>query len=165
MRRIQVRNANIARIANTASRMRWSPRVIHDKIPRATYAANASNNRFTLNWCTGKDSNLRTSLGGTDLQSVGFNHSPTCARNADPPAHPSPESGHHSRASAKALPRPSDTNRRTVSVRRNGSANRHLEVLYGVLLEKNYAATAPRNTCVSGNCYLELAKGFEPLTL
>ncbi len=30
-------------------------------------------------WCTGKDSNLRTSLGGTDLQSVGFNHSPTCA--------------------------------------------------------------------------------------
>src|SRR5580658_8794584 len=32
-------------------------------------------------WCTGKDSNLRTSLGGTDLQSVGFNHSPTCAKN------------------------------------------------------------------------------------
>jgi hypothetical protein len=31
-------------------------------------------------WCTGKDSNLRTSLGGTDLQSVGFNHSPTCAK-------------------------------------------------------------------------------------
>ena len=31
-------------------------------------------------WCTGKDSNLRTSLGGTDLQSVGFNHSPTCAQ-------------------------------------------------------------------------------------
>src|ERR1700722_18177179 len=33
-------------------------------------------------WCTGKDSNLRTSLGGTDLQSVGFNHSPTCADTA-----------------------------------------------------------------------------------
>ncbi len=33
-------------------------------------------------WCTGKDSNLRTSLGGTDLQSVGFNHSPTCAISA-----------------------------------------------------------------------------------
>ena len=29
-------------------------------------------------WWTGKDSNLRTSQGGTDLQSVGFNHSPTC---------------------------------------------------------------------------------------
>jgi hypothetical protein len=30
-------------------------------------------------WCTGKDSNLRTPLGGADLQSAGFNHSPTCA--------------------------------------------------------------------------------------
>src|ERR1700685_2241688 len=36
--------------------------------------------RLTNSWCTGKDSNLRTSLGGTDLQSVGFNHSPTCAK-------------------------------------------------------------------------------------
>jgi hypothetical protein len=35
-------------------------------------------------WCTGEDSNLRTSLGGTDLQSVGFNHSPTCAENYAP---------------------------------------------------------------------------------
>src|SRR5207247_347209 len=34
-------------------------------------------------WCTGEDSNLRTSLGGADLQSAGFNHSPTCAENAD----------------------------------------------------------------------------------
>ena len=33
-------------------------------------------------WCTGKDSNLRTSLGGADLQSAGFNHSPTCAETA-----------------------------------------------------------------------------------
>src|SRR5271169_465781 len=36
--------------------------------------------RSNIIWCTGKDSNLRTSLGGTDLQSVGFNHSPTCAK-------------------------------------------------------------------------------------
>ena len=36
--------------------------------------------RTSDHWCTGKDSNLRTSLGGTDLQSVGFNHSPTCAK-------------------------------------------------------------------------------------
>ncbi len=35
---------------------------------------------YSDHWCTGKDSNLRTSLGGTDLQSVGFNHSPTCAK-------------------------------------------------------------------------------------
>ena len=37
-------------------------------------------------WCTGKDSNLRTSQGGTDLQSVGFNHSPTCAKMPSLPA-------------------------------------------------------------------------------
>src|ERR1700741_798215 len=68
-----------------------------------TNAANAISRRFTLSlaysardfggkthaaksWCTGKDSNLRTSLGGTDLQSVGFNHSPTCAETAQAPA-------------------------------------------------------------------------------
>src|SRR6476469_3909564 len=38
-------------------------------------------------WCTGKDSNLRTSQGGADLQSAGFNHSPTCAET--PTASPS----------------------------------------------------------------------------
>jgi hypothetical protein len=31
-------------------------------------------------WWTGKDSNLRNSQGVTDLQSVGFNHSPTCPK-------------------------------------------------------------------------------------
>ena len=31
-------------------------------------------------WCTGVDSNHRTPQGRTDLQSVGFNRSPTCAR-------------------------------------------------------------------------------------
>src|ERR1700730_2656127 len=35
-------------------------------------------------WCTGKDSNLRTSQGGADLQSAGFNHSPTCAERRAP---------------------------------------------------------------------------------
>src|SRR2546422_8799595 len=38
-------------------------------------------------WCTGEDSNLRTSQGGADLQSAGFNHSPTCAET--PTASPS----------------------------------------------------------------------------
>ena len=45
-----------------------------------TEARGSQNQRLTKSWCTGKDSNLRTSLGGTDLQSVGFNHSPTCAK-------------------------------------------------------------------------------------
>jgi hypothetical protein len=39
-------------------------------------------------WCTGKDSNLRTPLGGADLQSAGFNHSPTCAETAKLPLRP-----------------------------------------------------------------------------
>ena len=45
------------------------------------------------------------------------------------------------------------------------SANRHLESSLWSVIGKNYAATAPRNILRSGNCYLELAKGFEPLTL
>src|SRR2546425_8779405 len=39
-------------------------------------------------WCTGEDSNLRTSQGGADLQSAGFNHSPTCAEIPSPSALP-----------------------------------------------------------------------------
>ena len=45
----------------------------------APVATDCSSHSVLHTWCTGKDSNLRTSLGGTDLQSVGFNHSPTCA--------------------------------------------------------------------------------------
>src|SRR5215471_1920774 len=30
-------------------------------------------------WCTGEDSNLRSSLGAADLQSAAINHSATCA--------------------------------------------------------------------------------------
>jgi hypothetical protein len=80
-------------------RIRWSEIVVYVNNPRMTNAANAIDNRLTgslansrsgfrrpdsrrKSWCTGKDSNLRTSLGGTDLQSVGFNHSPTCAETA-----------------------------------------------------------------------------------
>ena len=47
-------------------------------IPRADFRLRLA--PANQNWCTGKDSNLRTSQGGTDLQSVGFNHSPTCAK-------------------------------------------------------------------------------------
>src|SRR5579864_5701041 len=83
--------------------MRSSGSVLHASPARTAKAANATTNRFTdpsqkplgispagsrsvyarytaQLWCTGKDSNLRTSLGGTDLQSAGFNHSPTCAK-------------------------------------------------------------------------------------
>jgi hypothetical protein len=53
-------------------------RVRHHRLRQATHNSCHKNNQ--TKWCTGKDSNLRTSLGGTDLQSVGFNHSPTCAK-------------------------------------------------------------------------------------
>jgi hypothetical protein len=97
----------MAKIANVASRTRESLNVVQDKTPSPTNAAIATTKRFTRSlardfgcglplrlrpqnasnsWCTGKDSNLRTSLGGTDLQSVGFNHSPTCAKMPSLPA-------------------------------------------------------------------------------
>src|SRR5579863_2112124 len=67
------------------------------------YSITFSLRRFvteTNHWCTGKDSNLRTSLGGTDLQSVGFNHSPTCAQSPGDAAlalHPADNFTRHAR--------------------------------------------------------------------
>jgi hypothetical protein len=94
-------------------------------------------------WCTGEDSNLRTSLGGTDLQSVGFNHSPTCAKTAE--------------LSAPAINGIGAWTERTVSGRSakaekqrsaqkcNCTPTPHLEnVPNGVLLEKICYAAAPR---------------------
>ena len=41
----------------------------------------ASRHRTRVNcWCTGEDSNLRSSQGAADLQSAAINHSATCAR-------------------------------------------------------------------------------------
>ena len=59
-------------------------------------------------WCTGKDSNLRTSLGGTDLQSVGFNHSPTCANFPGRCGRCAPSNRPHCRASGKRSRQPAD---------------------------------------------------------
>ena len=87
-RRIQLLKANKPRITSVAARIRVSLRVAHASTANAAYAIIAFAKRLITSdpankiWCTGKDSNLRTSLGGTDLQSVGFNHSPTCADTA-----------------------------------------------------------------------------------
>ena len=35
--------------------------------------------RDSYSWCTGEDSNLRSSQGAADLQSAAINHSATCA--------------------------------------------------------------------------------------
>jgi hypothetical protein len=58
------------------------PPASHHARPGAMEAALRSPRWTAQLWCTGKDSNLRTSLGGADLQSAGFNHSPTCAETA-----------------------------------------------------------------------------------
>src|SRR5580698_3256249 len=82
-------------------------------------------------WCTGKDSNLRTSLGGTDLQSVGFNHSPTCAETN--------------------LQR-TDKNRKPGAHKNLCRTHTHLEMLpYGVLLGKSLCRRAAQNACLPQN--------------
>ena len=88
LRRIQLLKANRPKINRVAARIRGSLNVAKASAPKTAYAISAIAKRFIIpaaviyykKWCTGKDSNLRTSLGGTDLQSVGFNHSPTCAQ-------------------------------------------------------------------------------------
>src|ERR1700719_4597052 len=70
---------SLSSLANTARDFASGP----STALRATASLTLSLRRFQIeanHWCTGEDSNLRTSLGGTDLQSVGFNHSPTCAK-------------------------------------------------------------------------------------
>ena len=135
---------------------------------------NASNS-----WCTGKDSNLRTSLGGTDLQSVGFNHSPTCAKMPSLPAL-------ITQVSVAGLPVRSDAasgrlpNRKTECARKSSRTQTpHLEkFLMECCWEKSvtpprrakpYIPEPPRLNRridrIALNQMLELAKGFEPPTL
>src|SRR5579863_1693981 len=119
-------------------------------------------------WCTGKDSNLRTSLGGTDLQSVGFNHSPTCAETRSllqaPAKHGfySPVCAMRRNAVAGHI-----ENRKTEDARKPPRAQTpHFEMLpYGVLLGKTVKPPrrAPylRNHALQNlHPMLELAKGF-----
>jgi hypothetical protein len=44
----------------------------HERVTKARYTSNF--------WCTGEDSNLRSSQGAADLQSAAINRSATCAR-------------------------------------------------------------------------------------
>src|SRR5947209_16985706 len=72
--------ANSARITSVPALNFGSLIVVQASTPSTAKQISAMVKRLIKSWCTGKDSNLRTSLGGTDLQSVGFNHSPTCAK-------------------------------------------------------------------------------------
>jgi hypothetical protein len=63
----------MANIARVTPRTLWSGKVANANAANATYAASANTNLFATNstcrsrakiWCTGKDSNLRTSEEG-----------------------------------------------------------------------------------------------------
>ena len=69
------------------ARIRLSCKVSQANMPRTTYTANAMTKRCKTNrWCTGEDSNLRSSQGAADLQSAAINHSATCAEMPECPA-------------------------------------------------------------------------------
>jgi hypothetical protein len=76
-----VRNCHVRQQSENGERRKRDQQTIHTSL---AYSARdfGGKTHAAKSWCTGKDSNLRTSLGGTDLQSVGFNHSPTCAETA-----------------------------------------------------------------------------------
>jgi hypothetical protein len=135
-------------------------------------------------WCTGKDSNLRTSLGGTDLQSVGFNHSPTCAKLSG-------EAAISLRPADRACVRRSLTsNLQNNAAQLINSQNRETKVAHkdhredhccvGLYNPEKFRMECVGKTCspptesaacrtilasITKICSLELAKGFEPLTL
>jgi hypothetical protein len=67
----------------------WPADSMAHPLPRSTLTRYI---RVITSWCTGKDSNLRTPLGGADLQSAGFNHSPTCAKYCKLRSHEEPSS-------------------------------------------------------------------------
>jgi hypothetical protein len=68
------------RVGDGKPRQQREHRVTSQRLGQSAHGITMSIYLSLHHWCTGKDSNLRTSLGGTDLQSVGFNHSPTCAK-------------------------------------------------------------------------------------
>jgi hypothetical protein len=68
------------RVGNRKPRQQRERRITSQRLGQSAHGITYLLLSLHHHWCTGKDSNLRTSLGGTDLQSVGFNHSPTCAK-------------------------------------------------------------------------------------
>src|SRR5438067_3413467 len=118
-------------------------------------------------WCTGEDSNLRTSQGGADLQSAGFNHSPTCAempvaRLSTFPAANRQDCNLRFGGFVLAAKNPIERRERTTPLALNSP---QLEKLpYGMPLETCHCRRAAQMPCVP-EPMLELAKGFEPLTL
>src|ERR1019366_3206898 len=191
----QVRTANIASTAIAASLNFWSLMVVHASTASTANKANAAHNRFISTtptpatvarrgpgktWCTGEDSNLRSSQGAADLQSAAINHSATCAHSTERPAVID-----FLRARRRRWPEiASLCCQRTSRAKRRSATPAKLRV--------SRAALLPRAFCDLGSCcwnqfsrraarlvwlapatpcgaltvtILELAKGFEPPTL
>ena len=121
-------------------------------------------------WCTGKDSNLRTPLGGADLQSAGFNHSPTCAKL------PTIRPLHYPAALTDLRmfteQRPISAMKRIRQIQahlRQRVLSLHVGKFLMECVPGDPAALLPRLPCAKRpafrKLFLELAKGFEPPTL
>jgi hypothetical protein len=156
-----------------------------DQCPRQATHKSCRANLQLKYWCTGKDSNLRTSLGGTDLQSVGFNHSPTCAKlpgEAAAAHHPPSDQATHTN-SCRRLPdfaNQFSQNRfrksgkpkiALLDYRAKVTTSRikfRMECVGKTCCAAAYEPAACRNPIPKNSlpdfCILELAKGFEPPT-
>jgi hypothetical protein len=137
--------------------------------------------RLNLNhWCTGEDSNLRTSLGGTDLQSVGFNHSPTCAETSSRPrpravSMPPRRGTPPCRAAARAHQPQTKPSTSHAAFATQGNQGSRFNAAKTTTRRKSSEWSASGKTCCAAadSCpagkfvysFLELAKGFEPPTL
>ncbi len=152
----QVRMANIASTASVASLNFWSAIVTAARIASTPYATNATHNRFITptppgakatrvggpvkTWCTGEDSNLRSSQGAADLQSAAINHSATCARfDRASCSQDVPESQNLGPES------PASSCQRTLRTQRHRFA-------VPAKLHNSRATILPRAICVSGSC-------------
>jgi hypothetical protein len=166
-----------ASTASTANK----PNAVHNRFISSTptHATAARAGAPAKTWCTGEDSNLRSSQGAADLQSAAINHSATCARSTEHPALIDLLRARRRRWPGIA----SLCCQRTPRTKRRSAIPAKLRV--------NRAALLPRAFCDLGSCcwnqfsrraarlvwlaptpcgaltvtILELAKGFEPPTL
>ena len=122
-----------------------------------------------IRWCTGEDSNLRSSQGAADLQSAAINHSATCAER------PVLRLSYSLRQVAPVL---NTRGRRTLT---GDTQGKKTATTLGILTHENHYTSerslmeCAGNSVVPPACaaapntfrkrFLELAKGFEPPTL
>ena len=174
LRRSQVFSANIARTASVAKRIRGSLNVVHDSTPRTTNAASANVETIHSSlWCTGKDSNLRTSEEGQIYSLLALTtHPPVQNCRTVRPYLPYPAFLADIHATEDRSDGFSAKLRMTIEKVKNRKAREYTlarkhhtwKIPYGVPLENSVKPPPRRISCLP-EPMLELAKGFEPLTL